>query len=137
MSRRKFDAPRNLVYRAWTEPELLAQWWGPNGFTNTFHSFDLRPGGIWEYTMHSPNGDNYPNRSVFHEIGPDRIVLRHESRPHFILSATFEDVDNGTEVTFRQTFETSEEYIKLKPICEEANEQNLDRLGSLIKRLSE
>lgn len=137
MSRRKFDVPRNLVYRAWTEPELLSQWWGPNGFKNTFHTFDLRPGGVWEYTMHGPNGAEYPNRSVFHEIGPECIVLRHESSPHFILTATFEDVDGGTEITFRQTFETKEEYNKLKPICEDANEQNLDRLGSLLKRLSE
>lgn len=137
VSRRKLDAPRNLVYRAWTEPELLAQWWGPNGFTNTFHTFDLRPGGVWEYTMHGPGGADYPNRNVFHEIGPECIVLRHESRPHFILTSTFEDVDDKTEITFRQTFETEEEYKKLKPICEEANEQNLDRLGSLLKRLYE
>jgi uncharacterized protein YndB with AHSA1/START domain len=137
VSRRKFGAPRNMVYRAWTEPELLAQWWGPYGFTNTFHTFDLRPGGVWEYTMHGPDGTDFPNRSVFHKIGPECIVLRHESRPHFILTSTFEDVDGGTEITFRQTFETEEEYNKLKPICEEANEQNLDRLGSLLKRFSE
>ncbi|WP_326116529.1 SRPBCC family protein [Paenibacillus alginolyticus] len=137
VSRRKFDASRNLVNRAWTEPELLAQWWGPNGFTNTFHTFDFRPGGIWEYTMHSPDGTGFPNRSVFHEIGPECIVLRHESRPNFILTFTIEVVDGGTEITFRQTFETEEEYNKLKPICEEANEQNLDRLGSLLKRLYE
>ncbi|TXK76134.1 SRPBCC family protein [Paenibacillus sp. N3.4] len=137
VSRRKIGAPRNLVYRAWTEPELLAQWWGPNGFTNTFHSFDLSLGGVWEYTMHGPNGVDYPNRSILQEIGPECIVLRHESSPHFILTATFEDVDGGTEITFRQTFETEKEYNNLKPICEEANEQNLDRLGSLLKRLSQ
>lgn len=135
VSRRKLNAPRDLVYKAWTEPELLAQWWGPNGFTNTFHAFDLRPGGVWEYTMHSPDGADFPNRSVFHEIGPERIVLRHESRPHFILTSTFEEADGGTEITFRQTFETEEEYSKLKPICEEANEQNLDRLGSLLRTI--
>nr|WP_240159725.1 SRPBCC family protein [Paenibacillus aceris] len=137
VSRRKLNAPRDLVYRAWTEPELLAQWWGPNGFTNTFHTFDLRPGGIWEFTMHGPNGADYPNRNVFHEIGPECIVLRHETRPNFILTATFEDADGGTEITFRQTFETEDDYTKLKPICEEANEQNLDRLGSVLKRISQ
>lgn len=135
VSRRKLDAPRNLVYRAWTEPELLAQWWGPNGFTNTFHTFDLKPEGVWEYTMHGPDGANYPNRNVFQEIKPERIVLRHETGHHFILTATFEDVDGGTEITFRQTLESKEDYNKLKPICEEGNEQNLDRLGSLLKRL--
>ncbi len=135
VSRRKLDAPRNLVYRAWTEPELLAQWWGPNGFTNTFHTFDLKPEGVWEYTMHGPDGANYPNRNVFQEIKPERIVLRHETGHHFILTATFEDIDGGTEITFRQTLESKEDYNKLKPICEEGNEQNLDRLGSLLKRL--
>ncbi|MEK8128758.1 SRPBCC family protein [Paenibacillus filicis] len=132
ISRRKFDAPMDEVYRAWTEPELLAQWWGPNGFTNTFHTFDVRPGGVWEYTMHGPGGANYPNRSVFHEVTSERIVLRHESSPHFMLTGTFESVSGGTELTFRQTFESGSDYHKLKSMCEEANEQNLDRLGALL-----
>lgn len=135
VSRRKLDAPRDLVYRAWTEPELLAQWWGPNGFTNTFHTFDLKPGGVWEYTMHGPDGADYLNRNVFQEVGPDCIVLRHETGHHFILTATFEDAAGGTEITFRQTLGSKEDYNKLKPICEEGNEQNLDRLGSLLKSL--
>ncbi|WP_326070759.1 SRPBCC family protein [Paenibacillus alba] len=135
VSRRKLDAPQNLVYRAWTEPELLAQWWGPNGFTNTFHTFDLKPGGVWEFTMHGPGGADYPNRNVFQEIGPACIVLRHDSTPRFILTSTFEDVGGKTEITFRQAFETEEDYKKLKPMCEEANEQNLDRLGLLLKKL--
>ncbi|WP_343071324.1 SRPBCC family protein [Brevibacillus choshinensis] len=137
LTQRVFDTPRNLVYQAWTQPELLAQWWGPTGFTNTFHTFDLRPGGIWEFTMHGPNGAAYPNRSVFRKISPECIELRHDSKPHFILTAMFDEVDGGTKLTFRQTFETEVEYNKLKPICEEANEQNLDRLGALLKKLSE
>ncbi|MBP1989764.1 SRPBCC family protein [Paenibacillus eucommiae] len=135
ISRRKLAAPQNLVYRAWAEPELLAQWWGPDGFTNTFHTFDLKPGGVWEFTMHGPDGTDFPNRNVFHEIGPECIVLRHESRPYFTLTFTFKEVDGGTEITFQQTFETLEEFNKLKPICEEANEQNLDRLGLLLNGL--
>ncbi len=62
---RVFDAPREAVYRAWTTPELLARWWGPHGFTNTFHECDIRPEGEWRYTMHGPDGTNYPNRNVF------------------------------------------------------------------------
>lgn len=137
VSCRTFEAPRNVVYRAWTEPELLSQWWGPNGFTNTFHTFEAKPGGVWEFTMHGPDGTDYPNRNVFSEVGPECIVLRHESVHAFIITATFKDVDGGTELTFRQGFETEKEYNKFKPICEEANEQVLDRLGSLLKRLSE
>jgi uncharacterized protein YndB with AHSA1/START domain len=135
VSRRKLDAPRNLVYRAWTDPELLAEWWGPHGFTNTFHTFDLRPGGVWEYTMHGPDGADYPNLNIFQEIGPECIVLRHETGHHFILTATFEDARGGTEITFRQKLASKEDYDKLKSICEEGNEQNLDRLASLLKRL--
>lgn len=85
--------------------------------------------------MHGPDGADYPNRNVFQEIGPECIVLRHETGHHFILTATFEDVDGGTEITFRQTLASKEDYNKFKPICEEGNEQNLDRLGSLLKRL--
>ncbi|MCR8643304.1 SRPBCC family protein [Paenibacillus sp. N1-5-1-14] len=135
VSRRKYDAPQHVLFQVWTKPELLAQWWGPNGFTNTFHSFDLKPGGIWEFTMHGPNGVNYPNRCLFQEIEPDRIVIRHDCDHYFTLTATFEEVDGGTELTFRQAFDTAKDYKNLKVICEEANEQNLDRIGALLKRL--
>jgi uncharacterized protein YndB with AHSA1/START domain len=137
VSRRKYDVPRETVYRAWAEPYLLAQWWGPNGFTNTFREFDWRPGGVWEYTMHGPNGAEYPNRSVFREVGPERIVLFHDSNPYFTLTADFEKAGGGTELVFRQTFESGDDYAKLRQMCEEANEQNLDRLGTVLKRLSE
>jgi uncharacterized protein YndB with AHSA1/START domain len=53
---RVFDAPRALVFEAWTDPEQLKQWWGPRGFSNTFQLFEMKPGGLWQYTMHGPNG---------------------------------------------------------------------------------
>ena len=56
VSIRVFDFPRELVFNAWTDPEHLVHWWGPKGFTNTFHEFDLRPGGIWRFVMHGPDG---------------------------------------------------------------------------------
>jgi hypothetical protein len=59
---REFDAPRDLVFDAWTDPKHLAQWWGPNGFTTTTMSFDLRPGGVWRFVMHGPDGRDYQNR---------------------------------------------------------------------------
>jgi uncharacterized protein YndB with AHSA1/START domain len=67
---REFDAPRDLVFAAWTDPEHLAQWWGPNGFTTTTMSFDLRPGGIWRFVMHGPDGRDYQNRITFEEVVP-------------------------------------------------------------------
>ncbi|WP_028551853.1 SRPBCC family protein [Paenibacillus sp. UNC451MF] len=137
ISSRVFDVSRELVFRAWTTPDLLAQWWGPQGFTNTFHEFDLRPGGTWRFTMHGPNGVDYPNYSVFVEIVPmERIVLDHLSGHEFRVTATFEDVEDRTKVTFRQLFKKTEEFEQVKAYCIEGNEQNFDRLGKLLAGLA-
>ena len=65
------------------------QWWGPNGFTNTFEQFEFTPGGRWVFVMHGPNGANYPNEAVFREIQPDtKIVIEHVSQPRFTLTVT-------------------------------------------------
>src|ERR1700761_9531937 len=75
---REFDAPRDLVFSAWTDPRHLAQWWGPNGFTTTTHSFDFRPGGVWRFVMHGPDGRAYQTRVFFDEIGrPERFFSTH------------------------------------------------------------
>ncbi|OCT12954.1 polyketide cyclase [Paenibacillus pectinilyticus] len=132
---RVFDAPRDLVYEAWTNPDHLAKWWGPNGFTNTFHEFDLRPGGAWQFVMHGPNGVDYPNKSEFVEIGPERIVLRHLSAPHFQITAILEDLGSQTKLTFRQLFSTASEFNAASKYAPEANEQNLDRLGIQLQKM--
>ena len=76
---RVLDAPRALVFSVWTDPKHLAQWWGPNGFTTTTHAFDFRPGGVWRFVMHGPDGRDYQNRIIFDEIAPlERIVYRHD-----------------------------------------------------------
>ncbi|MEC0245166.1 SRPBCC family protein [Paenibacillus chitinolyticus] len=134
---REYDVPRELVFRAWTTPELLARWWGPKGFTNTFHECDIRPGGTWTLTMHGPDGTDYPNRSVFVEVvAPERVALDHLSGPEFRLTGTFEDLDGRTKVTFSQRFKLKEEFEAAKPYCVEANEQNLDRLGEVLAELA-
>ncbi|QJD85595.1 SRPBCC family protein [Cohnella herbarum] len=135
---RVFDFPRELAFRAWTTPEWLARWWGPEGFTNTFHECDMRPGGTWRLTMHGPNGVDYPNHSVFVEIVPsERIVLDHLSGHEFRVVATFEGLDESrTRVTFRQRFKLKEEFEEAKTYCIEANEQNFDRLGKLLSELA-
>jgi uncharacterized protein YndB with AHSA1/START domain len=132
---RVFNAPREVIFSAWTNPELLKQWWGPKGFTNTFHEFGLHEGGHWKFIMHGPNGGNYPNESVFVEIKePERIVLNHISKPHFQLTASFEEVDkNQTRLIFEQLFETVEEYNKIKLYAVVANEENMDRLEEVLK----
>lgn len=62
------NATVELVWEVWTKPEHIANWWGPNGFTNTIHTMDLSAGGEWRLTMHGPDGKSYPNKSVFIEI---------------------------------------------------------------------
>jgi uncharacterized protein YndB with AHSA1/START domain len=128
---RLFDAPRELVFRAWTEPDHLAKWWGPKGFTNTFHEFDPRPGGTWRFVMHGPNGTDYPNEIVFVEIAsPERLVLDHVSLPKFRLTVSFEEVAGKTKVTFRQLFDSPETYGRIKSLALPGNEENFDKLAS-------
>src|SRR6186997_2292658 len=75
---RVFDAPRALVWEAWTTPEHIAHWWGPRGFTSTIEEFDLKPGGRFKHVMHGPDGADYPNLSVFTDIVPlERIAYSH------------------------------------------------------------
>jgi uncharacterized protein YndB with AHSA1/START domain len=132
---RVFDAPGKIVFSAWTNPELLKAWWGPKGFTNTFHEFDLRPGGNWKFIMHGPDGGNYPNESVFVEImESEKIILDHISNPRFQLTASFEEAGQGkTRLIFEQLFETAEVYNKVKEFAVDANEENMDRLEAVLK----
>ncbi|GIP22160.1 SRPBCC family protein [Paenibacillus sp. J22TS3] len=134
ISTREFDYPRERVFEAWTDPDQLARWWGPNGFSNTFHEFDLRPGGTWRLTMHGPDGTDYANHNRFEEIVPsERIVIRHLPGHEFQLTAIFEELDNGrTRMTFRQLFMDAADFEQSKKMCAEANEQNLDRLNAVL-----
>lgn len=134
VSVREFDAPRALVHWAWTTPELLARWWGPEGFTNTFDVCDIRPGGEWRFVMHGPDGRDYPNRCVFVETTElSRVAIDHLSGHKFRLTGEFDDLGGGrTRVTFRQAFQSAAELEQLKAICMPANEQNLDRLGRVL-----
>ncbi|HJY16118.1 MAG TPA: SRPBCC family protein [Xanthobacteraceae bacterium] len=107
---REFDAPRELVFSAFTDPTHLARWWGPNGFTTTTSSFDLRPGGVWRFVMHGPDGRDYQNRITFEEVvRPERLVYRHgggdDVEPvQLRQTITFEDLGGRTRITWRGDF---------------------------------
>ncbi len=121
------------IFAAFTHPDRLAQWWGPAGFRNTFSQFDFSPGGRWSFVMHGPNGTDYPNESVFREIEPDaRIVIEHISQPHFTLAVTLTARGGQTHVAWNQQFDSAEVATRMRLICEPANEQNLDRLESVL-----
>ena len=136
ISRRLIAFPRQLVWKAWTDPVHLARWWGPKGFTNTFHQFDLRPGGEWVFVMHGPDGANFDNKSVFVEIVPqERIVFDHLSKPQFRVTASFEENIGRTDVTFRMTFKSADECAVLRAFVTKANEQNFDRIEDELAKM--
>ena len=128
-------APRQ-VFEAFERPELLARWWGPSGFTNTFEIFEFRCGGRWKLTMHGPNGSKHPNESVFLELTPaSALVIQHVSPPRYVLAVTLTAHEGGraTVVGWTQTFEDRDLAARLRPVVEPANEQNLDRLQALLR----
>jgi uncharacterized protein YndB with AHSA1/START domain len=129
VSARVFDAPRDLVFQAFSDPHHLAQWWGPKGFTNTFHEFDLRPGGAWRFVMRGPDGTEYAIAKEFIEVvAPERIVLRHVQPMHgFKMTITFVEMADETQLVWRMAFE-SEQTAEVLSVIVEANEQNFDRL---------
>jgi uncharacterized protein YndB with AHSA1/START domain len=117
---RVFDAPRELVFAAFTDPQHLAQWWGPNGFTTTTISFDFRAGGIWRFVMHGPDGRDYQNRVIYDEIvPPERLVYHHtgdeDVEPvQFSQRLTFEDLGNGkTRLIWHGTFPSAAERARV------------------------
>ncbi|MBK9248967.1 MAG: SRPBCC family protein [Ignavibacteria bacterium] len=121
---RIFNFPRELVFRAWSAPNHLKNWWGPKGFTNTFHEFDFRVGGKWSFIMHGPDKGNYKNECEFIQIdSPSLIAWKRHSKPIFQVVATFEEVpDMKTKLVFKMLFDTPEECNKLKPFVVDKNE---------------
>ena len=130
VSSRVFAAPREAVFGAFLDPDALARWWGPAGFTNTFHEFDTRPGGRWRFVMRGPDGSEYPLTKEFVEVAaPERIVLRQVDAVHgFVMTMLFALEGSGTRLTWRMRFDSSEEAEKVRTFVLAANEQNFDRL---------
>ena len=134
---RVIDAPRERVFEAFSDPARLARWWGPAGFSSTFHEFDFRPGGRWRFLLHGPNGADYPNESVFVEVvKPERIVFDHLSDHWFRMTITLTARPaSQTLITWHMLFETAAERDRIQAIVVEANEQNLDRLEAELARV--
>lgn len=132
---REIPATIEEVFAAISDPERLARWWGPAGFTNTFRVCEFKTGGRWAFTMHGPNGGNYPNESVFAEIeSPTKIVVQHVSEPKFLLTIALAPSTAGTVVSWSQKFGSPEVADRIKHIVVPANEQNLDRLSAEVLR---
>lgn len=141
---RVLNAPRELVWRAMTDPKHVVHWWGPNGFTTTIEKMDFRVGGVWKHMMHGPDGTDYPNSSVFREIvEPERVVYSHgggrEGGPgaHFVASWTFEALGDKTRLTLRMVFDTPAErdLVVEQYNAVEGGKQTLDRLAAYLAQM--
>jgi len=132
---RVLNAPVELVWEVWTQPEHIAQWWGPNGFTTTIHKMDITAGGEWNLVMHGPDGTDYKNKSTFKEIVPlKKIVYDHVSAPKFTATITFEAQGDTTQITWHMLFETAEEFIQVVKTfkADEGLKQNLEKLSAYL-----
>ncbi len=137
---RMFDAPRELVFKVWTDPKHVGQWWGPRGFSTTTQSMEVKPGGVWRYCMHGPDGRDYENRITYQEIvPPERLVYKHggelDLEPvNFQTTVTFEDVGGKTKLTMRSIFSSAavKRFVAETYGAVEGGKQHLDRLGEYL-----
>jgi uncharacterized protein YndB with AHSA1/START domain len=134
---RLLRAPQAVVWDAWTDPTKLAQWWGPNGFTNTIKKFEPWVGGRFDLTMHGPDGTDYRNESHFTVVDPmERIAYYHETAPKFLATVTFEARGDETFLTMRGEFDTAEGHESAVRVfgAVEGAKQTLARLAALVER---
>lgn len=140
---REFDAPRSLVWEAWTKPEHTARWWGPNGFKTITREMDLRVGGLWVYNMIGPDGSEYPNRIEYIEIvKPARLVYRNgtsaDDPEWFRATITFMEFMGRTRVNMISVFPTREarEEVASKYGAVEGGVQHLASLAEYLKTMA-
>lgn len=132
---RTLNAPVELVWEVWTKPEHIANWWGPNGFTNTISKMEVRQGGEWDLIMHGPDGTDYINKSVFEEvIHLKKIVYRHTPWPSFTSTVEFEAQGEQTHISWHMLFETAEQFIEVvkKHGADEGLKQNVVKLEAYL-----
>ncbi|MFT4193589.1 SRPBCC domain-containing protein [Ottowia sp.] len=123
------------IYRAFASPDLLAAWWGPEGFSNTFEIFEFTAGGRWKFVMHGPDGTDYANDNIFEALTPDaKVVIRHDCAPHFTLTIELTPVSGGTHLAWSQVFEDARTAQAVKQRAGPANEQNIDRLARVLSQ---
>ena len=135
---RVFDAPRELVFEAMSDPKQVVHWRGPRGFTTTIHEMDVRPGGVWRHTMHGPDGTDYPNKTVFIEVvKPERIVYSNvggkkgDPGAQFEATWTFEAQGDKTKLILRMVFPSAavREHVVSVYGAIEGGKQTLERLA--------
>jgi uncharacterized protein YndB with AHSA1/START domain len=140
---RVYDAPVQAVWDAWTDPAKAAQWWGPRGFTTTTHSKDLRPGGHWKYTMHGPDGTDWPNTTVYHEVEKNaKLVYDHggsdDRPPLFRVTVLFSELKGGkTKMDMTMTLPSPEALEATRMVIKKhGGNSTWDRLAEYLEKES-
>lgn len=137
---RKLNAPIELVWEVWTQPEHIANWWGPNGFSNTITTMDVHAGGAWNLIMHGPDGKDYDNKSIFKEIIPlKKIVYEHISYPRILATIEFEAQGDQTLITWHMLFDSAEEFMAVVKAhkAKEGQKENVEKLAAYLEGLSQ
>ena len=135
---REMPFPRDLVWKAMTDPAHVNRWWGPDGFRNENVTMDFRVGGVWAFDMVGPDGTRYPNRSVFKEITPpSRLVYDHGDgqRVWFEATITLEETSRGTLITLRQLHPSKQarDEVVEKYGALEGGKQHLAKLEAYVR----
>jgi len=127
---RTLNASVDLVWEAFTNPEHVVNWWGPNGFTNTIYTMDLRPGGLWELVMHGPDGTDYKNKSIYKEIVVNKRIVFNHFNPDFTTTIEFEEQGEQTHLRWHMLFNSVEEFIQVVKTfkADEGLKQNIEKL---------
>jgi uncharacterized protein YndB with AHSA1/START domain len=137
-SSRILNASVDKAYQMFANPLYLQKWWGPHGFTNTIHEFNLQPNGNWILTMHGPEKGNYQNASIFKTVIPNTLITwTRLTQPLFDMEVGFEQLTPSTsKISFKMIFSTIEECEKMKPFVVPKNEENFDRLERELLNIS-
>jgi len=139
---RTFDAPREMVFKAWTDPKQIAKWFGPRHFTTTVQEHNATPGGLSRIVMHGPDGKDYPAKAIFREVvRPERLSMssfvidaKGNEVMETLITATFEEKNKKTTLTV--TVKVVKSTPEAKPYLsgmEEGWKQTLDKLEEAVK----
>lgn len=133
------NAPVDLVWEAFTTPEHIVNWYGPDGFTTTIAKMDVQPKGEWNFVMHGPDGTDYDNKNVFKELIPfKKIVYEHISYPPIVFTITFEARGEQTHLRWHMLFASVEVFkdVIKNNRADEGLKQNIEKLARYMSKLA-
>jgi uncharacterized protein YndB with AHSA1/START domain len=130
------NAPVEIVWQVWTKPEHIKHWWGPDGFSNTIEKMQVEPGGEWIFTMHGPEEQDYPNRTIFREVVQHKKLVHEHFDPNFIAIIEFETQGNNTLLHWYKLYESKElfELVEKHHKSNEGFKQTVEKLKAYLEK---